>query len=103
MAKKDTSDDLFEMLRARGLRKKVAGSVADAVRSAKRHGDPPEKVRRVAADLKDLADEIEDRATGGPGKRQAAARKAARTRKRNAEQRSAAAKKAARTRARSKG
>ena len=43
--------------------------------------------------------ELEDRATGGPGKRKAAAQKAAATRKRKAAKRSAAAKKAAKTRA----
>ena len=45
---------------------------------------------------------VEDRAKGGPAKREAAAKKAAATRKRKAAQRSAAAKKAARTRAKSK-
>jgi hypothetical protein len=43
-----------------------------------------------------------DRAKGGPAKREAAAKKAAATRKRNAAKRSAAAKKGARTRAKAK-
>ena len=56
--------------------------------------------RDVATDLRKAANEIEDRVSGGPKKRSAAARKAAQTRKRNAAQRSATARKAARTRAR---
>ena len=43
-----------------------------------------------------------DRATGGPAKRKAAAKKAANTRKRNAAKRSASAKKGAKTRAKAK-
>lgn len=101
MAKK-SKNQLFDRLRAGGLRKKVAGSVADAIGSGRRRTNPPKGVKNVVADLKRLADEIEDRATGGPAKRKGAARKAAATRKRNAAKRSAAAKKAARTRAGSK-
>jgi hypothetical protein len=48
-----------------------------------------------------VVSELEDRAKGGPAKRQATAKKAANTRKRNAAKRSQAAKKAARTRAKS--
>ena len=54
------------------------------------------------ADLHKLVADLEDRAKGGPAKRQAAAKKAAATRKRKAAQRSAAAKKGARTRAKAK-
>lgn len=43
--------------------------------------------------------EIQDRLSGGPAKRKAAAKKAARTRKQKAKKRSATAKKAAKTRA----
>ena len=96
-----TNNDLFDRLRSAGLRKKVASSVADAVGSGRRRAAPPKAVKSVVADLKRLADEIEDRATGGPAKRKAASRKAAATRKRNAAKRSAAAKKGARTRAKS--
>src|SRR3954465_10203256 len=97
-----SNNDLFDMLRARGLRKKVASSVADAVGSGRRRADPPKAVKNVVADLKQLASDIEDRATGGPAKRKAAAQKAAATRRRNAAKRSAAAKKGARTRAKAK-
>jgi uncharacterized sporulation protein YeaH/YhbH (DUF444 family) len=100
MARKSRQDELFEMLRARGLRKRVARSVAQATGRANRN--TPKGVKKVASDLRALASEIEDRATGGPAKRQAAAKKAAQTRKRKASQRSAAAKKAAKTRAKAK-
>jgi hypothetical protein len=59
-------------------------------------------LRDVLDELKAITAEIEDRATGGPGKRKAAAKKAAATRKRKAAARSQAARKAARTRARSR-
>ena len=97
MARKSRQDELFEMLRARGLRKRVARSLADATSRANRK--TPKGVKKVAGDLRALASELEDRATGGPAKRKAAAKKAAATRKRKANQRSAAAKKAAKTRA----
>ena len=100
MARKSRQEELFEMLRARGLRKRVARSLADATGRANRN--TPKGVKKVANDLRALATEIEDRATGGPAKRQAAAKKAAATRKRKASQRSTAAKKAARTRAKAK-
>jgi hypothetical protein len=100
MARKSRQDEIFEALRARGLRKRVARSVAEATGRANRN--TPKGVKKVAADLRSLASEIEDRATGGPAKRKAAAKKAANTRKRNASKRSAAAKKGAKTRAKSK-
>lgn len=100
MARKSRRDEIFETLRARGLRKSVARRIADA--SGKTSRRTPSGVKKVAADLRSLASEIEDRATGGPAKRKAAAKKAANTRKRNAAKRSAAAKKGAKTRAKAK-
>lgn len=100
MAKAD--QDFIDRLRSSGLRKKVARQVADATSSARGRSKPPKAVRGVLDDLKSLTSEIEDRLTGGPGKRKATARKAAATRKRNAAKRSAAAKKGARTRAKSR-
>jgi uncharacterized sporulation protein YeaH/YhbH (DUF444 family) len=100
MARKSRQDELFEMLRARGLRKRVARSLADATGRANR--GTPKGVKKVVSDLRALASEIEDRATGGPAKRKAAAKKAAATRQRKAKQRSAAAKKAAKTRAKAR-
>jgi hypothetical protein len=99
MAKVDR--DLFDTLRANGLRKKTASSLAEAF--GKVDGSPPGKAgRKAIADLKTVVAELEDRAKGGPAKRQAAAKKAAATRRRKANQRSQAAKKAARTRAKSR-
>jgi hypothetical protein len=100
VARKSRQEELFEMLRARGLRKRVARSLADA--AAKTNRSTPKGVKRVTSDLRALAREIEDRATGGPAKRKTAAKKAAATRKRKANARSTAAKKAARTRAKAK-
>lgn len=94
---KSRKSDLVDTLRARGLRRKVAENVADAIGSASGK-TPPKAVTRVADDLKAMAAEIEDRATGKSAKRKEAARKAAATRKRNEAKRSTAAKKAARTR-----
>jgi hypothetical protein len=93
--------DLFDTLRANGLRKKTASTLADAF--SKVDGSPPGKAgRKAVADLKTVVAELEDRAKGGPAKRSTAAKKAAATRKRNAAKRSTAAKKAARTRAKAR-
>lgn len=99
MAKKSRQDELFDMLRARGLRKGVARRLSDAVAAADKRS--PQVLKDAASDLRSLAQELEDRITGGPAKRRAAAQKGARTRKRTATARSAAAKRGAATRARS--
>jgi hypothetical protein len=96
MAKTTRRDDLFERLRAQGLRKRTAKLIADAT---DRRRKPAKRVERTLDDLKRVVSEVEDRLSGGPAKRKAAAKKAANTRKRNARQRSEAAKKGARTRA----
>jgi hypothetical protein len=104
MAKQRIDQELFDRLRANGLRKRVAQTVAGAVGAGRgaTSRKPPAAVMKVVGDLRGLASELEDRATGGPAKRKAAAKKAAATRKRAAAKRSAAAKKGARTRARAK-
>lgn len=99
MAKKTIDSDLFDTLRARGLRKRVAKTVAQAAGEA-RDGKVPKVVRDTVTDLRSLLDELEDKASGGPTRRRQAAQKAARTRQRKATRRSQAAKKGARTRAR---
>ncbi len=90
---KSREKQLADALHERGLRKRVARSVAGALGSgnAKR---PPAQVARVADDLRGLAVDLENRATGRNRKRPAAAR----TRARNAEKRSVAARKAGRKR-----
>ena len=96
---KTRSDDVLDRLRAQGLRKRTAKLISKA---SDRRRKPAKKVQRTLADLKKLVAETEDRISGGPAKRQAAAKKAADTKKRNAARRSAAAKKAARTRAKAR-
>ena len=96
--KKSQREQLIDTLRANGLRKKVAEQVATAVgRAPKRK--PPKAVLNTIGGLRSLTSDLEDRITGGPGKRKAAAKKAAATRKRDAAKRSASAKKGAATRA----
>ena len=104
MAKK-SSDDLFDILRARGLRKSVAKAIADAQGTGKTGGRKAESLARDAlTDLRAASDAIRTRLVDGDGaKRSAAGKKAAATRKRNATKRSTAAKKAAQTRARTSG
>ena len=98
MAKATRSDKLYTRLRAQGLRKRTANIIA---RGTDRRRNPAKSVQSAIKDLKRLVAESEDRLSGGPAKRKAAAKKAAATRKRNAARRSAAAKKGARTRAKS--
>jgi hypothetical protein len=101
MAKKQ-SDDLFDVLRGRGLRKRVARTIAELDGTGRKVGTRGEKLaRRAAEDLTNAAEDIRKRLLGDSS-RTAAGRKAAATRKRNAAKRSAAAKKGARTRAKAK-
>jgi hypothetical protein len=95
---KSRSDQLFDRLHAQGLRKRTAKLLSQATDGRRK---PAKAVERSLTDLKKVVVEVEDRLSGGPAKRQAAGKKAAATRKRNAQRRSASAKKAARTRARS--
>ena len=96
MAKTDR--DLFDTLRARGLRKSAANNLAKAFGRADK--SPPSKgAKRAVSQLRDLVSELESKVGRADRKRSAAAKKAAATRKRKADQRSAAAKKAAETRA----
>jgi hypothetical protein len=101
MARKQ-SQDLFDVLRGRGLRKRVARTLADLEGGGRRTGSRGEKLaRKTADDLTAAAEDIRKRLLGGSD-RGAAGRKAAATRKRNAAKRSASAKKGARTRAKAK-
>lgn len=99
MAKTKTDKDLFARLHASGLRKRTAKMISEAT---DRRRKPAKRVQRTLNDLKRLVGEAEDQISGGPAKRKLAARKAAATRKRNAQRRSASAKKGARTRARAR-
>ena len=93
MAKREK--ELIESMRARGVRKKTAKRVADAMNGS----DKPRVARRAMSDLASVVGEVHDRLRDGPEKRSAAAKKAARTRKLKAQQRSRSAKRGARTRA----
>ena len=100
MAKKDP--DLFDKLRANGLRKRAASNLSKAFGRADK--TPPGKgARKAVTQLRSVVEGLRpaDRARGGPAKRKAAAKKAAAARKRKANERSRAAKKAAQTRSRS--
>jgi hypothetical protein len=89
---------LYKRLRSRGVRKGVARRLADSLpRQGKAKTKP---AQRAAAELSAAVDEIKDRVGRGPRKRSRAGKKAAATRKRNADARSRAAKKGARKRAR---
>lgn len=103
MAKKRDTN-LYDQLRAGGLRKSVAQAASKAATKVDGQGRAPKALRSAIDDLRGALDALESRVPGGDGgdsDRSAAARKAARTRKASAEQRSASARKAARTRARS--
>src|SRR5206468_6811201 len=94
--------ELFDRLRASGLRKRVARVISEATGAGRDAGGRAEQTARKAIkDLRGLADEIEDRLRGTTQKssRSEAAKKGAQTRARQASTRSEAAKKAARTRA----
>jgi DNA topoisomerase-1 len=94
---KHKQEDLFDVLRASGLRKKVARALSS---SADKAGTTRSKALSASADnLREVAASLDKHAVDP--KRSAAAKKAARTRKRNAASRGAAAKKGARTRAKS--
>jgi hypothetical protein len=81
------------------LRKSAANNLAKAFGRA--DNTPPSKgAKRAVSELRDLLGELESRVPGNDRKRKEAAKKAAATRRRKANQRSAAAKKAAQTRAR---
>jgi hypothetical protein len=97
MARNKGNEELFQRLRAQGLRKRAAKILSG---TTNRRRKPAKAVYQVLSDLSKLVSEAEDRISGGPAKRKAAAKKAAKTRKQNAQRRSTAAKKAARTRAR---
>src|SRR4051812_28063755 len=85
MAKTKRDQDLFDRLRATGVRKRVAGVIADGADKGSKKA--PKEVRRAVSGLRDLVGELEDRVQGGPAKRKAAGKKSARTRKAKAARR----------------
>jgi len=96
MAKKSRTDELFDTLRLKGLRKRVTQGFADLEgggRSAEK------RARALIKELRSLADALQARVDGSAGRKEAA-KKAAATRKRQSAKRSAAGRKAAQTRKR---
>ncbi|MDQ6729644.1 MAG: hypothetical protein M3022_04935 [Actinomycetota bacterium] len=97
MANRKRDSDLFETLRESGLRKRVAKTMSKSAGRGKR-GTSPASVSSTIDRLRQAASALESRADAASQRNQAA-RKAARTRRRNAVKRSAKAKQAADSRA----
>ena len=100
MAKK-LDKDLYDQLRARGLRKRAARAASQAAAKIDGKGQVPKVLRSTVDDLRSALEHLEKRV--GTSDRTTAARKAARTRNQKAAKRSATARKAARTRSASSG
>lgn len=99
MAKKP-DDDLFRSLRARGLRRKVAKSLANLEGNSRRAGSKGQKrASQAVEDLSSAVDDIRKRVLRTDRTRSKAAAKAAQTRARKTAKRSVSAKKAAQTKA----
>ena len=88
--------DLYDELRDRGLRKRVARSASQAVADLDGNRPPSADLRGTTEDLRAALSQLEEKVSESD--RRAAARKAARTRRAKAEKRSAVARKAARSR-----
>lgn len=99
MPKRKSDKDLRKMLRAGGVRKKVARALAESTGRSNR-GKQPKLVETTLENFRKASAELDSRVRGS--RRSEAAKKAARTRKREAAQRRASAQKRARTRARAK-
>lgn len=89
MAKNKRQQDLADRLHAHGLRKRLAAAIA-GTRGGRRKN--PRLAQDVLGHLEAAGDLIREDVLGAGRKRSEAAKKGARTRKRNAERRSAAAK-----------
>jgi hypothetical protein len=98
MAKAKHDKKFADRLHASGVRSRTAELIAGAKDGRRK---PAKQVRAIVKEMHKVLAEVEDRATGGPAKRRAAAKKGAQTRKRNAAKRSASAKKGARTKPKS--
>jgi len=100
MANKSQHEEFFDLLRERGVRKKLAKKVARLEGNSRRAGAKGEAVAEKAVeDLVAAAADIRRRVLRTDPRRSRAARKGAQTRTRKAAKRSTSAKKGARTRA----
>ena len=92
--------DLADLLRSRGVRKKLAKQIGALDGNKRRSGAKGEaRARQAMKDLAAASDDIRERVLSGDPKRRVAARKAGQTRKRTAGARRTSAKKGAQTRA----
>ncbi len=99
MAKTKKSKKLYSRMRAGGVRKKIASQLSELPAHASGGKRAPKPLREAVDRLEAAVVELKDHSRRG--KRKAAARKAARTRRGKAESRSRAARKGARKRAKS--
>jgi hypothetical protein len=97
VAKKRADKELYDRMRASGVRKKVARQLAELPRHVTNGKRAPKPVRDAVERLQTVVEEL--RGHADTGTRSTAARKAARTRRSQAASRSASARKSARTRA----
>jgi hypothetical protein len=94
------SDELFDLLRQRGVRKKVAKPIARLEGNSRRAGAKGQAAAQQAVDdLSAAADDIRKRVLHTDAKRSRGSRKAAQTRARKSATRSASSKRGAQTRA----
>lgn len=101
MAKTKKDKKLYGKMRDNGIRKRVARELSELPGHVSNGKQAPKALRDAVERLEGLVEELKRHT--GRGDRQAAARKAARTRSENAASRSSAARKAARTRAEASG
>jgi hypothetical protein len=97
MAKVKDDKELYERLRAHGLRKKVARQLAELPSQVGEGKQAPKPMRETVDRLDAITNELKGHTRSGD--RKASARKAARTRRAKAEEGARSARKGARTRA----
>ena len=99
MAKTKQSKKLYSRMRASGVRKKIARQLSELPGHASRGKKTPKPLREAVDRLEAAVAELQGHSA--KGKRKAAGRKAARTRRAKADSRSRAARRGARKRAKS--
>ena len=98
MAKAKGDKKLYQRMRSSGIRKRVARELSQLPVVGSDGKQAPKAAREAVERLQAVVSELQEHA--GRGDRKAAARKAAQTRRGNAERRRTTARKAAKTRAR---
>jgi hypothetical protein len=82
MAKTDPSKDLFRMMRAAGVRRKVAAEVSAAAKRGGETGKTPKVLRQAVRDFSALAARLEDHVSRSPRQSRTTAKSRTGTRKR---------------------